>query len=766
MSKEPLKGRAAGSALWLLGVALAAGGCTETPNLRRGDGQVAQGDGFVPGQDSPGAAPRDGATPVRDFRPPPGWDGSVPPPVSDRCTNVKVHAVDPNAPHPRIWLTPERLTRLRQQAQSNTAHWQGVIKAATRNSNDLPQAEAAALAFAVTGDAKYGKTARDIAVRHAQGNAVLFGEGLTDQYRGLGQGMPIVYDWAHGALSEADRALLIKCMNGGADYDISARNRIGTDSDAVTGGAKTTMLIAAATLGENPKAAGYRDNVISRWEKGVKDWVNFDQSLRNYTRVSTGGVWMEGNKYSPDTVSYIFQIVEAEYNLSGRDLLCELDAETGHSFPADLILATLLGFLPGFEDAFTWADAESPGYPAQFERWSYALLYAADRIPTSQHARWAYSYINDVKPGTHGANTSTFLGSILAQYNMGILAYPFYRPELKGDSLGTLPIQHAAPLPGPGFVYARTSNSGDASGVLIQAGSIYRVDHVHFDTGSFQLYRKGEWLSREVRGYGLWPQVAQAHNTVILNGLGPQADFAYEWKSGKMAHWCGGPDMVFVAGDLTDAYNIDPTRNQKNPPLEDRGDEVTREWVFVRPQGWLVVFDRIEVKKVAFKKQLIFQVASDPQISGAQISARSLKGSQVTGTTRTYGDQTLVIRTVYPKSGATYKVEAGTAYYTNPQNAPNISHQASNDEVHPSERRWHVAVNLPSTEKREYALHVLSGHDAGGGPPKVEAIDGAGTHGVRIGEGAEQVEIVFHDAGQLGGTFKRAGKTLQLVGCQ
>ena len=704
--------------------------------------------------------------PVRGVETPPVPAAAlvVAPPA--HCTKpAQRHPFAATAPHPRIWLTAARLRRLGAMRRAKSAEWQALEATASRADNQLPQATASALIYAVTKEPRWAQRAKMIVLAFARKHQSLFAKGLKDQYRGLGQTLPLVYDWVHDQLSLTDKRVLLATMARGADYDVEHRQGIGTDSDAVLGGAKTTLLIGLACAGDHPKAAAYRRSALFRWERGVKDWLGFPRPIKSFIRESSGGIWPEGNKYNPDTLSYLFQFVEAERGVSGRDLLCEVELETGRNFAADLILATLHTMFPGYEDGFTYADAESPDWPVQLDRWGYALVHAADRIPHSVHARWAQHFIKRVR-GRHGG-LGTFLSAFAGQYNGAIDALPFYRPALKEQEPQSLPLTHIAPAPGPGFVYARTSNAPDASGVLLQGGSIVRVDHVHFDSGSFQLYRKGEWLSREVRGYGLWATVSAAHNTIVLRGYGPQENIGFEWGRAKLLSSCARRNFVYAASDLSAAYNIDPVRNKAQPTIKDAGRDVTRQWVFLRPQGWLVVFDRIETFAATQSKELIFQTMSEPKIVGNRIYARSLKGVNPLGAARqVWGDQGLAITSVYPRRGLRYTKRDGRRYYATPRPELHMAYPAPKWEIHPSERRWHVVLRLPDGLKRAYALNVLVGFDRGQRPPEVSAVvSPVGTHGARIGSGVQQIELRFFDRGRLGGELVIGGRRQPLGGC-
>src|SRR5512132_4384778 len=66
------------------------------------------------------------------------------------CGNVQTHTYDPKQQHPRIWLTPARLTLLRSQQMLASSVWKEVLVAATAQSG-LIGAATGAMLYAVTG---------------------------------------------------------------------------------------------------------------------------------------------------------------------------------------------------------------------------------------------------------------------------------------------------------------------------------------------------------------------------------------------------------------------------------------------------------------------------------------------------------------------------------------------------------------------------------------------------------------------------------------
>jgi hypothetical protein len=299
---------------------------------------------------------------------------------------------------------------------------------------------------------------------------------------------------------------------------------------------------------------------------------------------------------------------------------------------------------------------------------------------------------------------------------------------------------------------------------MIHAGSMYDVDHVHKDTGSFQLYRRGQWLTREVRGYGMWPHNARAHNTILIKGIGPAERAHYVYGPVKIGKTCLEKDVVYVGSDLTANFNLDKKRNKdwyRSP--KDRAKHVLRQFAFIRPEGYLVVADKVLPLAKSMDSALVFLTMSKPKLGSRTIDSQSLLGSNLTRFKHKLGNQMLRINTVFPQSGHRYQLVDENAYYKVKRPKLNgLDRIPEQWEIHGRERRYHVLVALPKTSP--YALHVFLGYDKGGSPPSVKPLQRAGRYGVRISGSGKPIEVWF-DKDKLGGSFARAASKLDFSDC-
>ena len=176
--------------------------------------------------------------------------------------------------------------------------------------------------------------------------------------------------------------------------------------------------------------------------------------------------------------------------------------------------------------------------------------------------------------------------------------------------LASLPLDYYAK--GAEVLDARTGHSADATQAHLQLGTPGGIDHRHLDGGSFQLWRKGRWITRESTGYedfltGFMGQGrtksddAPAHNALLFEG---RSTGTWIGSTGPLPVSPGGdqprglprvvrlqhaPQFAYVAVDLADAY-----RNGRDTRVDwPYADAAVREFLFVRPLQALVILDRM-----------------------------------------------------------------------------------------------------------------------------------------------------------------------------
>jgi hypothetical protein len=238
---------------------------------------------------------------------------------------------------------------------------------------------------------------------------------------------------------------------------------------------------------------------------------------------------------------------------------------------------------------------------------------------------YARNWLNFVKPVTPAHVAAVDRGGAAAPYD-------------------ALPLDYYAP--GPQFAYVRNQWGPNATVLSLQLGVTTDEGHQHTDVGSWQLWRKGWWLSRETTGYSqditgvggaaVDAGTASAHNVLFVNGQGPAAGRRVGQAIVKRLE--SQPAYFYANADLTPAYR------STHPVLDNAAVvHVEREYIFIRPFETVVTFDRLESVSSSQPKLFITHFESAPTVDEER---RQIVYAQ--------GGQTLRMTTVLP-AGVRYR---------------------------------------------------------------------------------------------------------------
>ena len=169
--------------------------------------------------------------------------------------------------HPRFWLTPARLAKLKNFAGRNTRRWQNVKTAADKaltlsGSIDYAYIPVLGIAYQVTGDTRYANRAITALMSEAVSTNTL----TTDSYYNFRFGIPNIsagYDWCYDQMTTAQRQQVAKWLMDRADNVWSETNPAragGWGLDDPTGnyfyGFLTTWGAALVAYGDDPTTSG------------------------------------------------------------------------------------------------------------------------------------------------------------------------------------------------------------------------------------------------------------------------------------------------------------------------------------------------------------------------------------------------------------------------------------------------------------------------------------------------------------------------------
>ena len=229
------------------------------------------------------------------------------------------------------------------------------------------------------------------------------------------------------------------------------------------------------------------------------------------------------------------------------------------------------------------------------------------------------------------------------------------------------------------------------------------INHQLGDGGQFELYRKGEWLTKEMSNYDNNAQgmTTMYHNTLALKNYavnGTPANLQWyeagEWANGSQ--WMEGMD----AGDPTTVSSSGPGyvyASSNLAPLFNRPDvwspndaainvtQATRSILWLN-NDYIVVYDRATTANPGLFKRFNLSLVTNPAISG-NVAAETLASGQQ-----------LFVQTLLPLSHSASAVNA----------AGNLNPIA---ELEPA--RYILTVQDPSNPNDTRFLHLLQGADAG-----------------------------------------------------
>jgi len=538
--------------------------------------------------------------------------------------------------HPRIFLTPERLSVLRGRATGDNPRWTTLLGRARDPEGDKL---AKALVRQVLDDPSYC-LGTDGAI--AEALAEIAGEGRWAAQAG---DIALVYDWCHGELTSSDRHTILgffdSVRSGGDDIP-------GWGNYWPRWGYSYAMMGLAA-LDDTPAAPDWLDEFRQR-RFGGYDVANLD-------RIAAGGGWPEGTVY--DWIANLWRVkaVEGWRSATGENLFLATDW-----------FRQRLGFLltqswPGVRDVWgsSWyhpytshGDGErNRGPMANFGRIMAEILIGAFPDELLAHQLQAY------------------LAAPPADHPDDFLAHEeflFFDPQ-----------EPTAP-PGPtGWLAAGTGDvvfrSGWPSGAADTGTNVTVIGlhcgdrfsyHQHYEQGSFTLFAgepllldsgvySGEGLSNHDVNYYVR---TIAHNTLIV--YNPREDFgasrpdassndggqrspypgtrappsvAYQqehapiYETGDILRHENTGTLGYVLADATAAYNTPAYNQAEGADLPGNVAKVMRfqrELVYLRPSdGWeheaVVLHDRVGVTDPSFSganTKLLFHMQNEPEVDG------------------------------------------------------------------------------------------------------------------------------------------------------
>ncbi len=598
---------------------------------------------------------------------------SGPSPSSSEAADVYVLSVPP---HPRLYVTPERLAKLRQNARGNDRLFTAFQRWVVAGSGGVAQGkfhdmgphegcENNALLWLLTGEPVYLSNSIAYAGRILQ-------KPMREHFRDVHEAtfvgaswvhaMALHYDWCFDQLPAAHCRAVADWLKEAAAWGWA---RSGAPIAHNDGGARQCLLASAALalLGDDPEAPDFHRRSHDNFEQNLLPWLNDG---------GRGGRSGDGGEYEGLHAFYIVKYAWMAHTATGEDVFSE------SPFFFNRIRHVLFGWYP------RRLVAPNGGY-------SMRQYYS----PSGDHIR--LGYVGDTQPyQSAAALCARFQDTPEAQglrWLAGEWPTQWMQYCLKWAVLADwehLPAREPKELAyrdaGCNTVFARSDWSDDATWILFENSPFVSV-HGSLDSGTFEIF-KGDLLAPRTgnldhANVGTKHVMNYLHRTVAANGLlihdpnekwkgflggaegiddgggertnwpltsSPDADtyliYRPVFQRGQITRFKTANEFTYALADLAPAYTSPYFHNAKlNQP---KVTSLTRQLLYLRGVDALVVFDRVSSAKPGFRKAWLLHAIGDLDVLDGTEAKVDDGEVHYTGATRA------VIRCGWPKPAPSF----------------------------------------------------------------------------------------------------------------
>ena len=371
------------------------------------------------------------------------------------------------------------------------------------------------------------------------------------------------YSWMRDEFTSGERTTIIANFVTWAQYWIDYVDNSGSfrseDTDEVTSLAGNLNMILAILESEGDAYAP----TLSTWIADFTQVELFDGILNG---VFDGGMWGEGRDYSIGTMQHV-----GELYLVGRENLSDTYSQT---IITELVEGIVHNTLAGFTDlnAYGQVQAMSDYVDLSDARYYNTMLFLMTASTDADTKALGNYWLSQITP----PNDSSYTGIFRLLFETGEA----------GQSPSALNKDTIWAADGTGFIAARTDWTNDATQYFGWAAA-FKVDHQEpSDVLSFNLARKGVWLSKAAIGYGNTADSGPAANTLLIENAedGRSSPTLRPVDNGTLTHVHQSTDYIFHAWEAADAYNMSGYYGTNYADL------VTRQLALIG-QDMLIVYD-------------------------------------------------------------------------------------------------------------------------------------------------------------------------------
>ncbi len=521
--------------------------------------------------------------------------------------------------HPRLLGSREHLQELAKERPE--AYTRVVAVARERDADAHSKIISMALVSAIEQDAELAGKTVERAMRIVNGpirkGHVTFGHDLALT--------AIAYDLCHEAWTESERAAFQKYMNATVDANVKSETHV--FHNAWYGYKHWGIGLACyASYYENPRAPEILQTTYDDY---------YERAAPALELAGDGGGWAEGYYIHYWSYEWLF-FCEVARHCEGLDLY-----EAAPGFYRNRAIASAFEMYPGIRIYGSRRPIPMGD--------GGGITFGGDRDKALSARRILVNWYRDdpAHQYVHAFNETT------PRSGVGNYAYKDFLwrdTTVPKRDLNEFKLSHVSP--GPGYVYARSDWSEDATHFFFKCGDRFTA-HQHLDVGHFMIYKHEDlasdggyyydWTSPHIVDYMVrsiahstilvrdpdekWPKIrgavtegndgGQAFPWPHHNGAVADVD---GWLKGKKMYDIGdltafadGGSYVYLSGDCTRAYS--PKKMK----------QWVRQIVYIRP-GTFVIFDRVASTDPSFRKTWQLQAAKPAEERETHLVVTNGKG--------------------------------------------------------------------------------------------------------------------------------------------
>ncbi|MEI8360551.1 MAG: hypothetical protein WCG01_00220 [bacterium] len=571
----------------------------------------------------------------------------------------------PDGPHPRIWLSPEKITQLQAKVAANDVDWLAMkaradsflTQSIQQNGNTLNPGgtdygnmhygyqgagwwdamNVLCLAYKMTGNVAYAAKARDLVdvMLTFDMSAMQIDSGYPSRY--LPGALGIAYDWLYDYLDNTRKANMITLANSYYNW-VSASglyygDSLYTSGNYHNGHLRGLGIQALAMYGDNSAAATQLSAIRSK--------ISSTTIPLFQTGAFSGGQAVESyTSYGAEVYNFLIDLFYAEKSASGQDYL---------GSNANKIIDGIIYNTKPNRWQMTDFGTQSGSVNWVLDLGIVTRLVASNDITAAGKARY---YIDNV-----GASPSP---SIQRPASDDITRF------LWNDNT-VVPINYNITLPtyyrevGTEKIFSRSSWNTDAVWSMMSGGagffapqSAKLAGHVTIQRGNdYLLVNAGQWRDSNVIFPGYSSSTGQVQTSVAANTFWIDDGGAYcklpestEYEGGQshlgvntILNYEGNSNFVYEKADLTSAYYCD---KYLTPPKYRSLRLFYRNYISVGGGAIVVVYDITKQKSVDYNRRFQWYLTN----VNAPVQSDSL-------VTTTAGSSKFHLKTVYPLNATT-----------------------------------------------------------------------------------------------------------------